>query len=269
MEVFDHWWEYFRLLYRCLAPGTIDDHIKDPVSFEKLKRQYDAESNNIAKSKKEQKDAILGILEKGISAEEDRRTVIDAKANSMVSQTGLAVTLIIASLSLVSLGVKELIPKLVILVLLSVSAVNLIAAGLHARHVVSLRYPYPRHDFAGYLGITQPSADYVVSQLFIIERSSQINDVKATFLRISHWFFKAAFVTLFLIVLSGPLLLFSSSIGTHNPPSVVNVEMGRSRGIYIGGDRPEVVQDTAHATQVEFGVGAHKGNREKKAIRPR
>ena len=173
--------------------------------------------------------------------------MIETKANSMISQTGLSVTLLVASLSFVSLGVDSSSSRVVILMLLCFAAINLVAAGLHARHVVSLKYPYPRHDLTSYFNAGQPSVDFILSQLFIIQSLSQINDVKATFLKFSHWFYKTTFVTLFLIALISPAMFFWGSQRSDISAKVINISHGNNtRHSPPPGMEP---QDTAHQTK--------------------
>ena len=240
MEIFERRREYFKVLFWSVSPPTIEELIDEPVSFGKIEKQYQVEAEKILRATKEDRDFYLGLLEKGVASEEEQRTVIDSKANSMISQTGVAVTLIVAGLSLVSLGLNDWIPKAVVMLLLAIAAMHLIAGGLHARLAVSLIYKYPRHDFTSYLGITQPSTDYIISQIYIIQRLSQLNMVKAGFLRFAHWFYKATFVTLFAITVLAPLLLFLISPHNSTVPNVVNIRNSNAGGIISNGAPPEI-----------------------------
>ena len=243
MEIFDHWWEYFRVLYWSLSPPAVEYFITEPVSFALLEKEYKEEIEKIKQEGEGKVKFILDLMDKGVSSEEERRTVIETKAHSMISQSGLAIPLLVAALSLISISINDLIAKSIILFLLCAATIHFIAAVLHARHIVSLKYFYPRQDFASYLTHEDRTVDYILSQVLIIRRLSELNSVKATFLKFSHWFYKATFSILLLMTFCVPTLLYSIGMMDKNLTKVVIINSTIAQKL-CAGERQSCPNDT-------------------------
>ena len=209
MEIFDHWWEYFLVLAWTFSPPKFEKIGGEvPPSLNSFKDKYSEEIELLSKDEK----ALILFREKLNHLEDlenKTRNTIEEKAHSMISQSGVAATLLLATISLFTIKADSwsYLLSIWIYVFLSVITLNLVAAALLARNVIVLEYKYPKQV------ISSITKDYIfidslIEQIFIINHSSYFNNIKASFLKFAHWYFKATFMCILILVISLPFLYF-------------------------------------------------------------
>ncbi len=217
MEIFDHWWEYFLVLSWSFSPPKFKKIGGElPPSLNHFKDQYTKEIENLSKDEKSFTNFMqqLNHLE---DFENKTRNTIEDKAHLMVSQSGVAATLLVAAISLFTFKSNNWsnIQSIWIYSFLTIITLNLVAAALLARNVIVLEYRYPKQVISEltkeYLFI-----DSLIEQIFIIKHSSYYNNIKASFLRFAHWYFKATFICILVLVLTLPFLYFFQPIEKSN-----------------------------------------------------
>ena len=207
-EVLDHWWEYFKVLWWAIFPPA-DNHLLSgraaptKEGFEQNYKQKVTALINDTDQKRTQ--ALSDFLKEAKDQEEDRKKTIEGKAHSLIGQTGIAASLLVGSMSLVSSQVLQLqsAVSLMIVFLVFLVVLHFIAAGLHARHALTLRLGYHQQTIDDYLG--KPNqVDFMTNLAFGNEYNSYLNEIKGTYLKMAHWLFKCAFALLLLSALTIP-----------------------------------------------------------------
>ena len=224
-EIFDHWWDYPVTAWWGLSAPT------DEVLLQRSKTTQEAVAQDF-------RDRIAGLvtsndavkirafedhLAKKLESEDDRRTLIETKAHSLLGQTGITVTLLVGSLSLSAVQATQwpLEVKITAWCFFLMAGFHFIVAGLHARNAVILVRGFARPTEDELLDLKIDKSDALVGTLYQAEHNSYINDVKAPYLKIAHWYFKAGLLTIFLAIFVLPPLLFFS-----NPKSEAKVIAG-------------------------------------------
>jgi hypothetical protein len=144
--------------------------------------------------------------------ERDRQSTIEAKAHSLMGQTSITVSLLLASITLgaTQLPSVPIYSKVIIWLMFLGTALQFAFAGLHARAALTLKMGYMRDDYSDVISSGKTDAERLGSRLFRFEYNEYINDGKAAFLRIAHYFFRCGI--LWLLVLSAglpPLILLT------------------------------------------------------------
>lgn len=209
-EIFDSPEEYFTiLLWGVFTP----DYSKEFLSLKKvdeIKFKNDYEKM-ISSFPEDFLDVILDDLVTEYSRELSRRKTIEDKAASMLSSNSLSITLLTALVGFFSKFTSlNIYFKLFLVLFYTLPVINIISSGLHARNVLGLRYYYHVLDIKNdilvkykyNLNIKNYKRKKIVEIAFITASNSYLNSVKASFLKFSHWYYKATFVTLF------PLFIF-------------------------------------------------------------
>ncbi len=224
MEIFDHWWEYFLVLSWTVYPPKFEKiGGVAPPSLDCFRDKYSERIEHLSKDKE-----ALSLFRQKLSHLEDlenkTQNTIEEKAHSMISQSGVAVALLVGAISLLTTGSGSgsYILSIWVYLLLVIATSNLVAAALLARNVIVLEYKYPRQV------ISDLSKDYffivsLIEQIFIIEHSSYYNRIKASFLKFAHWYFKATFICILILVISLPFLYFSKPLEKDSGSNSKNI----------------------------------------------
>lgn len=233
MEIFHHWWEYFLVLSWTVYPPKFKKIGGDvPPSLDSFRDKYSKRIEHLSKDEK-----ALGLFREKLSHLEDlenkTRNTIEGKAHSMISQSGLAAALLVATISLLAIKSNSwsYIPSIWVYFLLVITTLNLVAAALLARNVIVLEYKYPKQV------ISDLSKDYffidsLIEQMFIIKHSSYYNNIKASFLKYAHWYFKATFICILILVISLPFLYFSKPLEKDSKSNSKNIYIENSVNKY-------------------------------------
>lgn len=210
MEIFDKWWEYFIVMWWGLKPPKsnviIEDNRKEHSEF---KTEYYAKLNAMSST---DLDIFEKILDNKSRLAVEHRRVIEEKAQSMISQSGIAASLmaiVVSVFAIASIGWSILL-VLVAYILLILPIINIIAAILLARNTLVLKYGYPEETIPDTGSVTL-KIDSIIDKIYIVDHSSYFNRIKASYLKFAHWYYKATFICLLLIVLIFPLLFLGYS----------------------------------------------------------
>lgn len=233
MEIFHHWWEYFLVLSWTVYPPKFKKiGGVAPPSLDCFRDKYSKRIECLSKD-----EEALSLFRKKLNRLEDlenkTRNTIEEKAHSMISQSGVAVALLVGAISLLTTrsGSSSYILSIWVYLLLVITTSNLVAAALLARNVIVLEYKYPRQF------ISDLSKDYffivsLIEQIFIIEHSSYYNRIKASFLKFAHWYFKATFICILILVISLPFLYFSKPLEKDSGSNSKNIYIENSINKY-------------------------------------
>lgn len=221
-EILEHWWEYFVVIWWAIFRPTNKQVLarSAPTKID-IQNKYEDALKGLLSRKDENK--ISGLTENLATrnkAEEERKTTIESKAHSLIGQTGIAVTLLISTLSLGTGQFKDwhFGVKLITWFLFFSVILNLVVAALHARNVVALKEGYAHEDFESFLGDDTNQLSPFLEMIYIIEHNSYINDVKATYLKFSHWYYKCSFIILVITAIIVPLLIMVTTRWCHPKP---------------------------------------------------
>jgi|GEM_PF-3408704 len=217
MEIFDHWWEYFRLIIWSFSPPKFIRINNDvPPTLEQIRKGLDPQILKLARDVK-----AINMFREKLNRLEDTengiKLTIEGKAHSMVSQSGLAVTLLLTAISLFSLKSDGwgLVQLIWIYSFLSIITLNLVTAALLARNVIALNYTLTKQVISD-ISSKYIFHDSIIEQLFIIKQTSYFNSIKASFLKYAHWYFKATLICVLVLVFSLPLFSFLPKLSVVN-----------------------------------------------------
>ncbi len=211
-EIFDKWWEYFLvILWGFSHPSNEKLMGNKNVSKADIKKKYENKIIEVFNTNNAERIANLTtFINNRCSEEEERKKTIESKAHSLVGQTSIAVSLLFAAIS-VSTSQYDFLPfyfKLILWIIFFIIILNFVTAGLHARNVVTALQGYAYHSIDSFLDIKNNKIDILIEKYFISEYNSYLNNVKTTYLRFSHWYFKFSFmITVVVALLLPPSLM--------------------------------------------------------------
>jgi hypothetical protein len=216
-EILEHWWEYFLVVWWSIFRPSNERLMGRVSGTENDIREAHGGSLNDFLSRSEEKEIVklIDFLASKRKAEEERKSTIESKAHSLIGQTGIAVTLLIGALSLGTLQFKDwhFLIKITTWIFFFSVILNLIVAGLHARNTVALKEGYAHTDISILISQETQLLDFLINDLYISEHNSYLNDVKATYLKFAHWFYKCSFI---FILISAfflpPIAMFGNSL---------------------------------------------------------
>lgn len=217
-EIFDHWWEYFTIIWWGIFPPTMDKLMngrqftkKEEIdNLYKNKINLLANNANFSEREKEFVESINSLY----LQEEERKKTIELKAHSLIGQTSIAITFLLAAISLTTAQYQDfsLIIKLIIWFSFVAIIINFVTAGLHARNVVILKEGYASTSYCDLLNPDFSLTSFTLDKIYSVEHNSYLNEVKATYLKFSHWFFKCSFIiTISVAVLLPPFLMITAN----------------------------------------------------------
>jgi len=213
MEIFDHWWEYFLVMWWGISPPDLNKYFgPDPGPVSSFRDDYYDSIKSLSTSR------VKFLLTKTnrIEEQENKTTeIIENKAHSIISQSGLVITLLAIAISFFTTqydGLRFNIFNWLSLILILI-ILNLITAALLAKNVLVTKYTYIKSVIKD---VQKDSniIDTIVEQICIVEHTAYINIVKATFLQFAHWYFKITLILILLFVLSLPV--FYAFSATNN-----------------------------------------------------
>lgn len=221
-EILDYWWEYFHIFWWSFSRPSNErlQRTKSPTREDIHNQHATAVNEFLSKNDDSQIKIFMDHLEADIKDEEDRKNTIESKAHAMVGQTGIAVTLLIGTLSFGSGQFKDvdMMIKWLAWLVFFLAILNLVVAGLHARNAVVLKEGYEHLCFDTYFA--SKSLSLAIEKIYIKAHNSYLNNVKGTYLKIAHWNYKCSLMILLIgALLLPPLIMFTDSKGVkrHNP----------------------------------------------------
>lgn len=215
-EIFDKWWEYFLVIIWGFSHPTNKKLMgRDSASKIKIKNEYEAKIVEVFNTKDEDKiKNLIDFIDNRYSEEDERKKTIEGKAHSLLGQTSIAVSLLFAAIS-ISTSQYDFLPfyfKLILWLVFFIIILNFVTAGLHARNVVTALQGFAHHSIDNFLIKEDNKIDILIEKYFMCEYNSYLNDVKATYLRFSHWYFKFSFIiTVIIALLLPPSLMLANS----------------------------------------------------------
>lgn len=214
MEVLENRREYFKVLFWCFKPPTDKDltGMPEPPSLEQHQNEYKPMFRKAINDPNVLKH-LTKSLEYRQEYEEKRRATLDSKAQVMISQGGIAAALLVAAISIMTVSSTDwsINYRMGISFLIAIPIINLLAASLHARNAIVLKYAIVVHGIPLY---DDPEwyINYLVEKIYIAAHNSYINNVKGTYLKLAHWLYKVTFISLGAITLLIPLAPRASKI---------------------------------------------------------
>jgi len=220
-EIFCSWWEYFRVISWAIFPPKeeilmnekewISDVTVVPLNHT-LRNKSELEQSIFVYQYREKMFKLLSDGDKNkadgfrrkvkiiFDEEENRKKIIEEKAHGLIGQTGIIASVLSVAIPLINTNTHD--PYfIIVIVLLILSLINFVVAGLHARNSVTMR-PYQR---VGLKDIIKDDYDdkpeYIFEQVVDCWINSNNNDIKGTYLKFSHWYFKAGFIIIIILAL--------------------------------------------------------------------
>jgi len=199
-EIFEHWWEYFIVIWWGFSNPTNENFLKRiKPSKNVIFKEYMGAVTNLLKSNKTQliNEYKLAVTQ-SFSMEENRKDLIESKAHSLLGQTGITVSLLLGafSIALTQSFYWSLTIKFIVWIFFVITIIHFTVSGLHARNAVVLKDGYEQADLREILDPHFTLNRLFLSRMYQIEHNSYLNDVKATYLKCAHWYFKAGLVSL-------------------------------------------------------------------------
>ncbi len=210
-EIFDSWWEYFLVAWWGISTPSNEKLFGKKATSDDITNKYENKISLLLKKKKmKRRNSFITHLNYRIQQETERKRIIESKAHSFIGQTGIAVSLLIGALSLGTTQFDDwdILLKLFSWFVFLIIIVNFIFAGLHARNVITLIEGYSYQDYELFIDKSSKIKDQILEKIYICEHNFYLNNVKATYLRFAHWYFKFSFI----LILIGSLLL---------PPTII------------------------------------------------
>lgn len=217
-EILDHWWEYYKIIWWGIFPPDMKKLMNDREITKKeiIGNLYKDQINLLANNTNfpERQKEFIESIDSIYLQEEERKKTIELKAHSLIGQTSIAITFLLAAISLTTVQYQNfsLITKLVIWFSFVTIIINFVTAGLHARNAVILKEGYATTSYSDFLDVDFSLTNYTLDKIYSVEHNSYLNEVKATYLKFSHWFFKCSFIiTIFVSVLLPPFLMLTAN----------------------------------------------------------
>jgi hypothetical protein len=241
-EVLEHWWEYFTVIKWVFSPPGYDK-LMGGIKAPNLKQRSDHYKKILDHLNSEiTVDTFRIIIDTEIEREDQRKQVIETKAHSILSQTGIATSLLIGSISLGSANLLTLSTfwKIAISAFLVLIVGHFVIAALYARLSVILSRGYVRIDFEEEGEFS--AIERAINRMFALEYNSYLNDIKGTYLKLSHWFLKLSFVSILFASIALPSIMFFT---VRTQPEVSKSAIYQPGGI----TNSKVLKDTGKSLQ--------------------
>lgn len=226
-EIFEKWWEYFLVISWGFSHPTSSKLMgRDNVNKDDLKNKYESQILDVLNTNDSERiKNLTDFINNKYSEEEERKKTIENKAHTLIGQTSIAVSLLLAAIS-IGTSQYDFLPiyfKIIVWFLFFIIIINFVTAGLHARNVVTALQGFAHHSIGSFFLQDNYKINILIEKYFMSEYNSYLNDVKATYLRFSHWYFKFSFIITVLIALILPpsLMLVSSSTIKSKPQNKI------------------------------------------------
>ncbi len=234
-EIFDKWWEYFLVIFWGFSPpANVKLMGRENIKIVDIKLEYESKVVEVLATNDNEKIKQLNdFINSKYEEEEDRKKTIENKAHSLIGQTGIAVSLLLAAISIGS-SQYDYLPlyfNIIVWVLFFIIILNFVTAGLHARNVVTVLQGFAHHTINSFFIQDNYKLNILLEKYFMSEYNSYLNNVKATYLRFSHWYFKFSFIVTVLIALLLPpsfMLINSINDESKDPSKVENININHS-----------------------------------------
>lgn len=216
-EILSHWWEYIVIIWWGFSPPSIDILLngRKVETIKDINEKYGAKIKELYQTAdKEKINHLENFINNRLKEEEERRKTIETKAQSLIGQTSIAISILLAAISFSITQYPSLLSfqKTIIWAFLFILLINFITVGLHARHAVILILGYSYENIDYLIEKDSSPIDINIEKYWMGNRNSYLNDYKATFLKCSHWFFKCSLVLALLMALIIPLLILSNNV---------------------------------------------------------
>lgn len=215
-EIFDHWWEYFLVMWWGISTPKPEKLIPPPkdIKLDNISADFKDKIETLLSTNDEKKiNSFNKILDDTSKDDDEIKKTIESKAHSLIGLTSIAVSLLLAGISFAinqSQHINILLQFLLWLIFLLL-IINFLTAGMHARNVVILTKGYARFNFEPLLDDKKKAVDIILDKIMINNYNAYLNRIKATYLKFSHWYFKSSFIlTMVVALLLPPLLIFSN-----------------------------------------------------------
>ena len=213
-EIFDRWSDYLLVAWWGLYPPKSESLLgRDNISKEEVVTINDKSIQRLLRRKKDIIQDFKNFLDRSFNEEEERKERLESKAHSLLGETGIVVSLLVAALSFgLGQSTSQSWQYLTICFLMFLILFNFVITGLHARNGVILK-GYQRLDETDYLNGHTTDKELLLTKLYLIKYNNYLNDVKATYLRFAHWYFKAGlfFVIVTMVTVLTIFVLFPSN----------------------------------------------------------
>lgn len=234
-EIFDKWWEYFLVIFWGFShPSNTKLLGREIQKKDDIKTQYEAKIADVLNTNDTEKIKNLSdFINKKYDEEEERKKTIENKAHSLIGQTSIAVSLLLAAISIGTSQNDEL-PlyfKIIVWFFYFIIILNFVTAGLHARNVVTVLHGFASHKIDSFFDQENFKLNILLEKYFMSEYNSYLNDVKATYLRFSHWYFKFSFIITVLITLILPpslMLVNTFTDEIKHPNKIENINVNHN-----------------------------------------
>lgn len=234
-EIFDKWWEYFHVIFWGFSPPSNAKLMGcENVEKDDIKSEYESKVVEVLATNDNDKIKYLNdFINNRYDDEEERKKTIENKAHSLIGQTGIAVSMLLAAIS-IGTSQYDFLPlyfKIIVWALFFILILNFVTAGLHARNVVTVLQGFAHHTINSFLIQDNYKLNILLEKYFMSEYNSYLNNVKATYLRFSHWYFKFSFIlTVLIALLLPPSLMFvnSSNAESKVPSKVENIDVNHN-----------------------------------------
>lgn len=253
-EIFEKWWEYFLVIFWGFSHPTSSKLMgRENVKKDDLKNQYGSQILDVLNTNDAEKiKNLTDFINNKYSEEEDRKKTIENKAHTLIGQTSITVSLLLAAIS-IGTSQYDFLPiyfKIIVWFLFFIIILNFVTAGLHARNVVTALQGFAHHSIGSFFLQDNYKINILIEKYFMSEYNSYLNDVKATYLRFSHWFFKFSFIITVLIALLLPpsiMLVSSSTVKPDKQTKIENINVNHNYNNQLGiCDSTKLKTDTAN-----------------------
>lgn len=211
-EIFEKWWEYFLVAkWSFYRPSNEKLTGLKIVTYKNIEKKYSDKLKKLFDEPiKENIEQLQRYSDEEFYSETERKNVIEAKAHSLLGQSGISVTLLIAALSLgtTQFGDWSILFKLLLWLSFSFIIFNFVFAGLHARNALVLKEGYASQTFESMID-NLGSKTNLIEKIYIIEYNRYLNDIKGTYLKFAQWFYKFSFLLVLMVTFLIPPLLIT------------------------------------------------------------
>lgn len=214
-EIFHKWWEYFLVIWwGIFRPSDARLLSQNQITKEEVRDKYkNLILEMLRKGDKEKIEFFNNTVSERKKDEDERKKNIELKAHSLLGQTSIAITLFVALISLSSTQFIEtpIFLRIIFWISVVIILIHFITVALHARNAVVLM-GYLTPHLVDTLDPTIDESELLIGRIFANYYNSYLNNVKATYLLFSHWYFKFGIILIFLIGVVLPVLIMSESV---------------------------------------------------------
>ncbi|QQS37590.1 MAG: hypothetical protein IPM56_06450 [Ignavibacteriales bacterium] len=231
-EIFEKWWEYFLVIFWAFSRPSNKKLMKyEQVTKEDLKIKYGPRISDVLNTDDLEKiKTLTEFIDNKYLEEDERKKTIENKAHSLIGQTSLAVSFLLAAISFGSTQNDNL-PlyfKIIVWLLFFLIILNFVTAGLHARNVVTALEGFAHHSIENFFYPDNSKYNLLFEKFFMSEYNFYLNNVKTTYLRFSHWYFKFSFIITVIVALILPpsiMFVYNQDLEFESPTKTSNIKV--------------------------------------------